>query len=442
MSAKGGITKGKSHKEGGIPMVVKSTGQKVELEGGEGVINKKNMADTKLHTFDGKEMTKCEIASEINSDNNNGVTIDCDDIVGKKYKYDEGGNIVESKKEIVSFDATNKEDELSDLDDLLGETILDYELQKVKVKANKFKKGGNVLFNDKTEVVYVVLNNDCTCYVYDRDGKNVNEINLDKEKLYRLVYFGVDNGEVIFALDELQKEKFIYIEKEQVNIVGFNKMLKGIKPYQYFNNDNEWRLIENDIKILELIRKRKSYKVTEKYEASNFRGDNLANYLSTKINKMIYSLLFKGKKSSYKINNLFINNNGVGNLLSLAPNYIDNVYVSFLESKYEQIERIIDRIQNDSNQENYSDVKEIIDAVIHVYKDSNPIADVSNLFIIESKQNIMFLGVAEFTSEKASIDFQKTLYMNKGEEKILVYKIKEGLSNDGIETLIYNISKS
>ena len=41
--AKGGITKGKSHAEGGIPMVVKSTGQKVELEGGEGVINKKNM---------------------------------------------------------------------------------------------------------------------------------------------------------------------------------------------------------------------------------------------------------------------------------------------------------------------------------------------------------------------------------------------------------------
>ena len=52
--AKGGITKGKSHKEGGIPMQVKSTGQKVELEGGEGVINKRNMSDTKKHTFDGK----------------------------------------------------------------------------------------------------------------------------------------------------------------------------------------------------------------------------------------------------------------------------------------------------------------------------------------------------------------------------------------------------
>ena len=66
MSAKGGITEGKSHKEGGIPMVVKSTGQQVELEGGEGVINKRNMASNKTYNFEGKELTICEIASEIN----------------------------------------------------------------------------------------------------------------------------------------------------------------------------------------------------------------------------------------------------------------------------------------------------------------------------------------------------------------------------------------
>jgi hypothetical protein len=93
MSAKGGITKGKSHKEGGIPMVVKSTGQKVELEGGEGVINKRNMASEKTYEFEGKELTICEITSEINSANGNGVEINCDDIIGKKYKYQDGGVI-------------------------------------------------------------------------------------------------------------------------------------------------------------------------------------------------------------------------------------------------------------------------------------------------------------------------------------------------------------
>jgi hypothetical protein len=91
MSEKGGITKGKSHKEGGIPMVVKSTGQQVELEGGEGVINKRNMASDTKFEFQGKQMTTCEIASAINSANGNGVQIDCDDVTGKKYAYEDGG---------------------------------------------------------------------------------------------------------------------------------------------------------------------------------------------------------------------------------------------------------------------------------------------------------------------------------------------------------------
>ena len=91
MSEKGGITKGKSHKEGGIPMVVESTGQQVELEGGEGVINKTNMASDTKFDFQGKQMTTCEIASAINSANGNGVQIDCGDVTGKKYAYENGG---------------------------------------------------------------------------------------------------------------------------------------------------------------------------------------------------------------------------------------------------------------------------------------------------------------------------------------------------------------
>jgi hypothetical protein len=93
MSAKGGITEGKSHKEGGIPMVVKSTGQQVELEGGEGVINKRNMASNKTFNFEGKELTICEIASQINKTDGNGVEIDCSGVVGKKYKYNDGGMV-------------------------------------------------------------------------------------------------------------------------------------------------------------------------------------------------------------------------------------------------------------------------------------------------------------------------------------------------------------
>ena len=91
----GGLTKGKSHAEGGIPMKVKNTGQNIEVEGGEIIINKKNVADTKKHSFDGEQLTKCEIASKINEANGNGVKIDCGSVAGKKYKYDEGGQISE-----------------------------------------------------------------------------------------------------------------------------------------------------------------------------------------------------------------------------------------------------------------------------------------------------------------------------------------------------------
>ena len=91
---KDGLFVGKSHKKGGIPMVVKSTGQRIEVEGGEGITNKTSMADTKRRTLTG---TNCEIISQINTQNGNGVSLDCNSIVGKKYEYKDGGMIFEPK---------------------------------------------------------------------------------------------------------------------------------------------------------------------------------------------------------------------------------------------------------------------------------------------------------------------------------------------------------
>ena len=98
MALLNGITKGKSHKEGGIPMKVRSTGQEIEMEGGELVTNKTNSADPTKFEFEGKQLTTCEITSILNSRNNNGVKIDCDSIVGKKYEYKEGGKINSKEK--------------------------------------------------------------------------------------------------------------------------------------------------------------------------------------------------------------------------------------------------------------------------------------------------------------------------------------------------------
>ena len=73
MTAKGGFTIGPSHEDGGIPMTVKSTGQKIEVEGGAGIINKKNMADNRKYVVEG---TPRQIASAINEIDGNGVSFD------------------------------------------------------------------------------------------------------------------------------------------------------------------------------------------------------------------------------------------------------------------------------------------------------------------------------------------------------------------------------
>jgi len=81
--ALGGLAEGPPHSKGGIPLVVKSTGQNIEIEGGELVVNKFSSSETEKFEFEGKELTPCEIVSELNSMDNNGVEIDCNKIVGR-----------------------------------------------------------------------------------------------------------------------------------------------------------------------------------------------------------------------------------------------------------------------------------------------------------------------------------------------------------------------
>jgi hypothetical protein len=99
--AKGGLTKGKSHAEGGIKMKVKSTGQNIEVEGGEVIINKKNVADPTKLDFEGEQKTTCEILSDLNSRNDNGVTLECDSVEGKKYKHKEGGKLPKDNTRLI-----------------------------------------------------------------------------------------------------------------------------------------------------------------------------------------------------------------------------------------------------------------------------------------------------------------------------------------------------
>ena len=164
--ATGGLTKGKSHKEGGIPMKVKNTGQNIEVEGGEIIINKKNVSDTKKHTFDGKELTKCEIASEINSANGNGVEIDCDSVEGKKYKYKKGGTIMSSKIKSKVFDENGKRK----IDDKSIEELTTYINSLPQTKAKHFNNTTKRYSQKRRELHKEIINSfigDVVCIQQD-----------------------------------------------------------------------------------------------------------------------------------------------------------------------------------------------------------------------------------------------------------------------------------
>jgi len=79
MYSKGGLAYGNSHDKGGMPMVVKSTGQNIEIEGGESVINKRSMQMKDKVEFEGERMTPCEVASKIN-EMGGGVKFKCEDV--------------------------------------------------------------------------------------------------------------------------------------------------------------------------------------------------------------------------------------------------------------------------------------------------------------------------------------------------------------------------
>ena len=76
--AKGGLTKGPSHAKGGIKMEVGPGGDIIEVEGGEGVLNSITMDSDALYDFNGKKLTACQIASELNQTDGNGVKFSCD----------------------------------------------------------------------------------------------------------------------------------------------------------------------------------------------------------------------------------------------------------------------------------------------------------------------------------------------------------------------------
>lgn len=101
----GGVLVGKRHSEGGIKAVNKSTGQPLEMEGGEVVITRNAVSDNTKREFNGEMLTNREILSRIN-ESGGGVSFASGGTLpkrirtsGKEYKY--GGKMMKDH-DIVS----------------------------------------------------------------------------------------------------------------------------------------------------------------------------------------------------------------------------------------------------------------------------------------------------------------------------------------------------
>jgi len=127
----GGYFKGKSHANGGIKAINIDTGQIIEVEGNEVIINKRSVADSTKREFEGEMLTNKEILSKINQMGggvkfeNGGNLHDSCGCSGKKYKF--GGETLEDYvilsriNKLSESYLTPEEESINQLNNMLSE---------------------------------------------------------------------------------------------------------------------------------------------------------------------------------------------------------------------------------------------------------------------------------------------------------------------------------
>jgi hypothetical protein len=123
----GGYLVGRRHSNGGIKAVNKSTGQPLEMEGGEVVITRDAVSDSKKRSFNGKMMTNRQILSEINQS-------------GGGVAFAEGGEVPDT----MHF-TTDAEYEYG------GKTMCGCDLATEMSKSTTFEEGGDTNEDDLAE---------------------------------------------------------------------------------------------------------------------------------------------------------------------------------------------------------------------------------------------------------------------------------------------------
>ena len=137
----GGLLVGNRHSEGGIKAINKSTGQPLEMEGGEVVITRNAVSDNKKREFEGEMLTNREILSRIN-EGGGGVSFARGGDVphkcscsGREYRY--GGKLMRDN-EIVK----NIIDTYAGMYDFAGDVV------KPPLHYRRYGSGGTITYFD------------------------------------------------------------------------------------------------------------------------------------------------------------------------------------------------------------------------------------------------------------------------------------------------------
>ena len=239
----GGMLVGKRHSEGGIKAINKSTGQPIEMEGGEVVITRNAVSDNKKRSFNGKMMTNRQILSEINQ-SGGGVSFADGGEIPDNVKFDCNAQYEYGGKTMCGKDLAKKMAKGGAVDDDMSELT-----SAVQQMNEMMQEGGKVETSSEEnyEVALIYTDNESKSYykytainlkVNIKDGRIENFTPFESDKAF---FKSTDNSyqdlkldsKFFFSLKDASEEYRINVTKEDIenfisSLKAFQDVLKPI----------------------------------------------------------------------------------------------------------------------------------------------------------------------------------------------------------------------
>lgn len=220
----GGYLVGRRHSKGGIKAVNKSTGQPLEMEGGEVVITRDAVSDPKKRSFNGKMMTNRQILSEINQS-------------GGGVAFADGGEVPDT----MHFNS-DAEYEYG------GKTMCGCDLATEMSKSQNFEEGGStdsILLEEQRRRIEFRHQGWSNSYSGDRDNEYDGKGPYDVLMSVLNAATSVDNTLLKYSIKlVIDRDKEIIVVNQQ----SYQEVLdKGVIEYQDFIQECESKILDSGI---------------------------------------------------------------------------------------------------------------------------------------------------------------------------------------------------